>query len=153
MIGADDLRAVSVEFLRAGASSLDYEVELDLTGAAAPRFEEIERELARIVAKYKDRQADMGKGRGKGRTFNPMAMLREGLKSALKGLPVSGRSRTADGIPPGSNPAADLFGPDYKSKIQADAARQYAEHQKWIRSVEETIWDVREADYTDFPKA
>lgn len=48
-VGAEDLRAVAVEFLRAGASSLDYEIEVDVTGAAAPRFEEIERELARVV--------------------------------------------------------------------------------------------------------
>ena len=45
----DSLRAVEVELLRAGASSIDYEVEVDVTGAAAPRFEEIERELARVL--------------------------------------------------------------------------------------------------------
>ena len=43
------LRAVEVELLRAGASSIDYEVEVDVTGTAAPRFEEIERELARVL--------------------------------------------------------------------------------------------------------
>ena len=45
----DSMRAVEVELLRAGASSIDYEVEVDVSGAAAPRFEEIERELARIL--------------------------------------------------------------------------------------------------------
>ncbi|WP_299842572.1 hypothetical protein [uncultured Roseovarius sp.] len=44
-----NLRAVEVELLRAGASSIDYEVEVDVTGSAAPRFEEIERELARVL--------------------------------------------------------------------------------------------------------
>lgn len=48
-VGAQDMREVAVEFLRAGASSLDYEIEVDVTGDAAPRFEEIERELARVV--------------------------------------------------------------------------------------------------------
>ena len=42
----DELLKVDVEFLRAGASSLDYEVEIDLSGAVAHRFEELERELA-----------------------------------------------------------------------------------------------------------
>ncbi|MFD1159348.1 coiled-coil domain-containing protein [Roseovarius aestuarii] len=45
----ESLRAVEVELLRAGTSSIDYEVEVDVGGAAAPRFEEIERELARIL--------------------------------------------------------------------------------------------------------
>lgn len=44
-----DIRKVDVEFLQAGASSLDYEVEIDVSGAAAHRFEEIERELARCL--------------------------------------------------------------------------------------------------------
>ena len=43
------IRAVDVEFLRAGPSSLDYEVEIDVDGSAAHRFEEIERELARCL--------------------------------------------------------------------------------------------------------
>ena len=48
-VGADHVRDVEVEFLRAGASSIDYEVEVDVTGDVAERFEEIERELARVV--------------------------------------------------------------------------------------------------------
>jgi len=48
-IGDGYVRSVDVEFLRAGASSLDYEVEVDVTGAAAPRYEQIERELARVL--------------------------------------------------------------------------------------------------------
>ncbi len=48
-LGDDLIRAVSVEFLRAAASSLDFEVEVDVIGKAAYRFEEIERELSRIV--------------------------------------------------------------------------------------------------------
>lgn len=48
-VGQDHVRGVEVEFLRAGASSLDYEVEIDLHGSAAHRFEDIERELARVL--------------------------------------------------------------------------------------------------------
>ncbi|MEM9735406.1 MAG: hypothetical protein AAF908_02230, partial [Pseudomonadota bacterium] len=48
-LGAQHIREVGVEFLRAGASSLDYEVEVDLFGSAAPRFEDAERELARVL--------------------------------------------------------------------------------------------------------
>ena len=40
---------VDVEFLSAGASSLDYEVEIDVAGTSAHRFEELERELARCL--------------------------------------------------------------------------------------------------------
>ncbi len=49
-----DLRKVDVEFLRAGASSLDYEIEIDIAGTAAHRFEELERELARCVVMLAD---------------------------------------------------------------------------------------------------
>lgn len=48
---------VDVEFLRAGASSLDYEVEIDVDGSNAEHFEMIERELARcmiLIAKEND---------------------------------------------------------------------------------------------------
>ncbi|MEL6478156.1 MAG: hypothetical protein AAFR17_12590 [Pseudomonadota bacterium] len=48
-VGHAHVRSVGVEFLAAGASSLDYEVEVDLTGSAAHRFEDIERELARVL--------------------------------------------------------------------------------------------------------
>ena len=51
LLTADELFNVDVEFLRAGASSLDYEVEIDVAGSAAPRFEELERELARCMVK------------------------------------------------------------------------------------------------------
>ncbi len=44
-----ELTGVDVEFLRAGASSLDYEVEIDIAGTSAHRFEALERELARCV--------------------------------------------------------------------------------------------------------
>lgn len=44
-----ELIKIDVEFLRAGASSLDYEVEVDVAGTSAHRFEEIERELARYL--------------------------------------------------------------------------------------------------------
>ena len=55
-VGADHIRDVEVEFLRAGASSLDFEVEVDVTGDAAPRFEEIERELARVLVRLATEQ-------------------------------------------------------------------------------------------------
>ena len=48
-IGAEHVVAVNVDFLRAGASSLDYEVEVDVRGSAAEKFEDIERELARFL--------------------------------------------------------------------------------------------------------
>lgn len=49
IIDPSELVTVDVEFLRAGASSLDYEVEIDVAGSAAHRFEELERELARCM--------------------------------------------------------------------------------------------------------
>ena len=49
LIGADELVNVQVELLRAGDSSIDYEVEADIRGTSAPRFEEIEREMARLL--------------------------------------------------------------------------------------------------------
>lgn len=49
LLAPDELLNVDVEFLRAGASSLDYEVEIDVAGSAAHRFEELERELARLM--------------------------------------------------------------------------------------------------------
>lgn len=48
-IGVEHIAAVAVDFLRAGASSLDYEVEVDVHGSAAERFDDIERELARVL--------------------------------------------------------------------------------------------------------
>ena len=51
MLSPDKLRKVDVEFLRAGASSLDYEVEIDVAGEVAHRFEELERELARCLVR------------------------------------------------------------------------------------------------------
>ncbi|MEM6381986.1 MAG: hypothetical protein AAF739_04870 [Pseudomonadota bacterium] len=44
-----EIQAVDVEFFRAGASSLDYEVEIDVAGSSAHRFDEIERALARCL--------------------------------------------------------------------------------------------------------
>ncbi|WP_425091108.1 hypothetical protein [Tropicimonas sp. S265A] len=55
LLGPDELRNVDVEFLRAGASSLDYEVEIDVAGSAAHRFEELERELARCLVRLATR--------------------------------------------------------------------------------------------------
>lgn len=55
-VGVAHLRQAEVEFLRAGASSLDYEVELDVTGDVAHRFEEIERELARVLVEIANRE-------------------------------------------------------------------------------------------------
>ncbi|MFV2054404.1 hypothetical protein [Aliiroseovarius sp. YM-037] len=49
LLPPSELQKVDVEFLRAGASSLDYEVEIDVAGTAAHRFEELERELARCM--------------------------------------------------------------------------------------------------------
>lgn len=47
--GADLLRHVRVEFQAAAASSLDYEVELDLAGAAAPELPEIRRAVPTLL--------------------------------------------------------------------------------------------------------
>ena len=49
LIDRSDLRSVNVDFLRAGASSLDYEVEADVSGRAAHLHEDIERALARLL--------------------------------------------------------------------------------------------------------
>lgn len=49
LLEPDQIRSVDIEFLRTGASSLDFEVEIDVAGSAAHRFEEIERELARCL--------------------------------------------------------------------------------------------------------
>lgn len=49
ILPASELRQVDVEFVRAGASSLDFEVEIDVAGTSADRFEELERELARCM--------------------------------------------------------------------------------------------------------
>jgi hypothetical protein len=49
LIDPSEIRNVDVEFLRAGPSSLDYEVEIDVAGSSAYRFEELERELARCL--------------------------------------------------------------------------------------------------------
>ncbi len=48
-IGENAMRGVAVEVLRAGESSIDYEVEADFTGDVAARYEEIEREMARLL--------------------------------------------------------------------------------------------------------
>ncbi len=49
LVDRSDLRSVNVDFLRAGASSLDYEVEADVSGRAAHLHEDIERALARLL--------------------------------------------------------------------------------------------------------
>jgi small-conductance mechanosensitive channel len=46
---AAELIFVGIEFVRAGASSIDYEIEAHITGAAAPKFELVEREVNRLV--------------------------------------------------------------------------------------------------------
>ncbi len=48
MLPADLLRDVEVEMLEAADSAIVYEVEADLIGAAAPRMEDVERELTRL---------------------------------------------------------------------------------------------------------
>ncbi len=51
LLDPSEMRNVDVEFLRAAGSSLDYEVEIDVAGTSAHRFEELERELARCLVK------------------------------------------------------------------------------------------------------
>lgn len=48
LVPAEQLVGVSVEVLEAADSAIVYEVEADLDGAAAPRMEAVERELARL---------------------------------------------------------------------------------------------------------
>ena len=48
MLPADLLRDVEVEMLEAADSAIVYEVEADLIGAAAPRMDDVERELTRL---------------------------------------------------------------------------------------------------------
>jgi hypothetical protein len=40
---------IQVELLRAGSSSIDYDIEVDLSGKLAPRYEDIEGEITRLV--------------------------------------------------------------------------------------------------------
>lgn len=40
---------IQVELLRAGSSSIDYDIELDLSGKLAPRYEDIEGEVTRLL--------------------------------------------------------------------------------------------------------
>ena len=44
-----ELVSVEVEFIRSGASSLDYIVEAEFVGSTAERYEELEREVARLL--------------------------------------------------------------------------------------------------------
>ncbi|MEM7268835.1 MAG: hypothetical protein AAF401_06245 [Pseudomonadota bacterium] len=48
IVPQDQLRDVAVELMEAGDNAIIYEVEADLVGAAAHRFEDVERELARL---------------------------------------------------------------------------------------------------------
>ena len=45
----DALRNLEVEFFAAGASSLDYEIEVDLAGSAASEYEEVGRIVSRLI--------------------------------------------------------------------------------------------------------
>ncbi|MEO0411253.1 MAG: hypothetical protein AAF221_05350 [Pseudomonadota bacterium] len=49
MFGAENVRNVAVEFIEAGDSALIYEVEADMTGAAAWRWEEVKFALAKFA--------------------------------------------------------------------------------------------------------
>ncbi len=48
-LGPAELHKLVVTFLKAGASSLDYEVEAQIAGRAADRYEDVEREIARLL--------------------------------------------------------------------------------------------------------
>ncbi len=48
-VPAEAIVKVQVELLRAGTSSIDYEVEADLVGEVAHLYEEVEREIARLT--------------------------------------------------------------------------------------------------------
>lgn len=49
LLGEANLLNVNVEFKEAAASSLDYEVQIDIAGKAAARYEEVERAAARVL--------------------------------------------------------------------------------------------------------
>jgi len=49
LVGEANLKEVHVDILRAGESSIDYEVEVDAAGAAAHLAEDIEREMMRLL--------------------------------------------------------------------------------------------------------
>ncbi len=49
LLDGEGLRSVQVELLKAGDSSIDYEVEADVEGVCAHRFEDVEREMARLL--------------------------------------------------------------------------------------------------------
>lgn len=48
-IGKDNLRDLEVEVLRTGPSSIDYEIEADFKGNVAPKYEDLEGELTRLM--------------------------------------------------------------------------------------------------------
>lgn len=49
LLGGDDLLGVKVEFKQAGSSSLDFEIEADIAGRAARRYEDVEHAMSRIL--------------------------------------------------------------------------------------------------------
>lgn len=49
VVGDHAVRSIEVQFASAGASSLDYEIEVDLEGSAAPLYEKVEFALQRIL--------------------------------------------------------------------------------------------------------
>ena len=55
ILAEGELVGVRVDFLRAGDSSLDYEVEADVRGRAAPLYEEIERAMAKLLVEAANR--------------------------------------------------------------------------------------------------
>jgi hypothetical protein len=48
-IGKENIRNVEVEVLRAGPSSIDYEIEADFKGNVAPKYEDLEAELSKLM--------------------------------------------------------------------------------------------------------
>lgn len=48
-IGKDNIRNVEVEVLGAGPSSIDYEIEADFKGNVAPKYEDLEAELTKLM--------------------------------------------------------------------------------------------------------
>ena len=49
LVTADEINRLEVEFKKAAASSLDYEIQGDFKGSAADRYEQIQRLLTRIL--------------------------------------------------------------------------------------------------------
>ncbi|MGF1529562.1 MAG: hypothetical protein ACFCBW_22685 [Candidatus Competibacterales bacterium] len=55
LVSHTQVRSLEVELWRAGPSGLEYEIEMDLSGEAAPLYEDVERTLQRLLIEASER--------------------------------------------------------------------------------------------------